>query len=139
MIFTWLSQCSDPAWEHIPPTHSLPGLSGFSRAGSTSAFPSSPSKGQGAAALLPCPAVWVGFDAPAAIPPPLPEGEGAEPNLFAKVIQERGESHSSLRREGEEGGSRTRNQWRLGKTLSDRPQGFELYQFPWNLDAAKNT
>lgn len=84
MIFTGLSQCPGPAWEHISPTHGLPGLSAFSRAGSTSAFSSSPPKGKGAAALLPCPAVWVGFAPPAAIPPPLPEGQGAQPNLFAK-------------------------------------------------------
>lgn len=68
-----------------------------------------------------------------------PLRRGVEPNLFAKVIQEGGEPHSSLGRKGEEGGSRTRHQWRLGKALADRPQGFELYQFPWNLDAAKNT
>lgn len=27
----------------------------------------------------------------------------------------------------------------LGTLWLDRPQGFELYQLPWNLDAANNT
>lgn len=65
--------------------------------------------------------------------------KGLSQTSLQKVMQEGGEPPSFLGREGEKGGSRARNQWRLGKTLADRPQGFELYQFPWNLDAAKNT
>lgn len=139
MTFTWLSQCPGPAWEHIPP-HPRPARSVRIFKGRKHICLLLISLGEigscSTAALSSCSG---GICCSCSHSSSSPLRRRAQLNLFAKVIQEGGESHSSLGREGGEGESRTVNQWRPGENLADRPQGFELYQFPWNLDAAKNT